>query len=100
MKPVLYIANVDEEGFENNPLLDVVTRIAAQDGAEVVAICNKLEAEIAELAEDEKADPDGEGGGTIGVAASLVARGRVLLGLVEIELLESEEDRERRVGHL
>ena len=56
MKPVLYIANVDEEGFENNPLLDVVTRIAAQDGAEVVAICNKLEAEIAELAEDEKAE--------------------------------------------
>ena len=52
MKPVLYIANVDEEGFENNVLLDTVMQIAATEGAEVVAICNKLEAEIAEL-EDE-----------------------------------------------
>ena len=51
---VLYIANVDEEGFENNPYLDAVTEIAEADGSELVAICNKLEAEIAELEEDEK----------------------------------------------
>ena len=56
MKPVLYIANVDEEGFENNPLLDTVMQIAATEGAEVVAICNKLEAEIAELEDEEKAE--------------------------------------------
>jgi len=56
MKPVLYIANVDEEGFENNPLLDTVMQIAAMEGAEVVAICNKLEAEIAELEDAEKAE--------------------------------------------
>ena len=56
MKPVLYIANVDEEGFENNPLLDTVMQIAATEGAEVVAICNKLEAEIAELEDAEKAE--------------------------------------------
>ena len=56
MKPVLYIANVDEEGFENNPLLDIVMQIAATEGAEVVAICNKLEAEIAELEDAEKAE--------------------------------------------
>ena len=56
MKPVLYIANVDEEGFENNPLLDTVTQIAETEGAEVVAICNKLEAEIAELEDEEKAE--------------------------------------------
>ena len=54
VKPVMYIANVDEEGFENNPYLDTVTKIAEEEGAVVVAICNKLEAEIAELEDDEK----------------------------------------------
>jgi len=55
-KPVMYIANVDEEGFENNPHLDKVIEIAESEGAQVVAICNKLEAEIAELEDDEKAE--------------------------------------------
>lgn len=54
IKPTLYIANVDEEGFENNPHLDLVREIAASEGAEVVVVCNKLEAEIAELEDDEK----------------------------------------------
>lgn len=54
IKPVVYIANVDEEGFENNPHLDAVRAIAEAEGAEVVAICNKLEAEIAELEDEEK----------------------------------------------
>ena len=48
-KPVMYIANVSEEGFENNPHLDVVKAIAAEEGAIVVPVCNKIEAEIAEL---------------------------------------------------
>ncbi len=56
MKPVLYIANVDEDGFENNPHLDAVQEIVQREGAELVAICNKLEAEIAELADEEKAE--------------------------------------------
>ncbi len=56
IKPTMYIANVAEDGFENNPLLDQVREIAAAEGAEVVPICNKLEAEIAELDEDEKAE--------------------------------------------
>jgi len=43
LKPTLYIANVDEEGFENNPYLDQVKEIAANENAEVVVICNKLE---------------------------------------------------------
>lgn len=55
-KPVMYIANVDEEGFENNPHLDTVIGIAEAEGAQVVAICNKLEAEIAELEDEEKAE--------------------------------------------
>lgn len=53
-KPVLYIANVDENGFEDNPHVDAVRSVAASEGAEMVVICNKLEAEIAELADGEK----------------------------------------------
>jgi len=53
-KPTLYIANVAEDGFENNPHLDLVKQRADEEGAEIVIICNKLESEIAELEEDEK----------------------------------------------
>lgn len=56
IKPTLYIANVDENGFENNAHLDRVRAIAAEENAEVVVICNKLEAEIAELDDDEKTE--------------------------------------------
>ena len=56
VKPTMYIANVDENGFENNPHLDVVREIATAEGAEVVVVCNKLESEIAELQADEKAE--------------------------------------------
>lgn len=56
VKPTVYIANVDEDGFENNPYLDKVQEIAADEGAGVVPICNKIEAEIAELEDDEKTD--------------------------------------------
>ena len=54
IKPTMYIANVDEDGFEDNAHLETVRKLAAEEGAEVVAICNKLEAEIAELDEEEK----------------------------------------------
>lgn len=53
-KPVLYIANVNENGFKNNPLLERVEKLAAEENAPVVAICAQLEAEIAELKDDEK----------------------------------------------
>lgn len=56
IKPTMYIANVDEEGFENNPFLDVVNAIAEQESAVVVVICNKLESEIAELDDDERVE--------------------------------------------
>ncbi|NNC77700.1 MAG: redox-regulated ATPase YchF [Woeseiaceae bacterium] len=55
-KPVMYVANVDEGGFANNPHLDAVTKYAAKDGAEVVAICAAIEAEIALLDDDDKKD--------------------------------------------
>ena len=56
LKPVMYIANVDEDGFEDNPHLDSVRELAESEGAEIVAVCAKLEAEIAELEDDEKAE--------------------------------------------
>ncbi|MGM8849300.1 redox-regulated ATPase YchF [Salinicola halophyticus] len=55
LKPTMYIANVNEDGFENNPHLDTVREIAAQENAVVVPVCNKLEAEIAELEDEERA---------------------------------------------
>ncbi|NRP28311.1 MULTISPECIES: redox-regulated ATPase YchF [unclassified Marinobacterium] len=53
-KPTMYIANVSEEGFDDNPHLDAVREFAANENAEVVAICNKLESEISELEDDER----------------------------------------------
>ena len=53
-KPVLYVANVKEGGFEHNPYLDAVTAHAAAEKAEVVAVCAAIEAEIADLQDDEK----------------------------------------------
>jgi len=53
-KPVLYVANVKDDGFENNPHLDAVRAHAAAEKADVVAICAAMEAEIADLADDEK----------------------------------------------
>ncbi len=55
-KPVMYIANVDESGFENNPLLDALKAFASEDNASVVVVCAAIESEIAELAADEKQD--------------------------------------------
>ncbi|HET6724660.1 MAG TPA: redox-regulated ATPase YchF [Gammaproteobacteria bacterium] len=56
LKPVLYIANVGDGGFTGNPLLERVTRRAAEEGAEVVAVCAAIEAEIAQLDEADKAE--------------------------------------------
>lgn len=53
-KPTMYIANVSEEGFENNPLLNQVKEMAKSENAVVVVVCASMEAEIAELDEDEK----------------------------------------------
>lgn len=54
IKPTMYIANVSEDGFEDNPLLDQVRSIAAQDHAVVVVVCAAIEAEISELDEQDK----------------------------------------------
>ena len=56
VKPMMYIANVNEDGFENNPMLDAVRVLAEKQGAVVVAICASLEEEIAQLDDEDKAD--------------------------------------------
>lgn len=48
-KPVLYAANVDEQGFDNNPLLERVREFAAREGAPVVVVCAALEAEMVDM---------------------------------------------------
>jgi len=53
-KPAIYVANVDEQGFKDNPLLDRVREFAASEGAPVVPICAKLEAEIAGMDEADR----------------------------------------------
>ena len=53
VKPTMYIANVAEDGFENNPFLDLVREIAANENAVVVPVCNKIEQEISELDDPE-----------------------------------------------
>ena len=55
-KPVLYIANVAEDGFHDNPLLDQVREIARQESAEVVPVCAAIEAELVELEEADRAE--------------------------------------------
>jgi ribosome-binding ATPase len=55
MKPTMFVANVDEHGFTNNPLLEAVRAVAARESAPVVAVCAKIEAEIADLPDEDKA---------------------------------------------
>ena len=55
-KPTLYVANVAEGGFENNPLLQEVEAVARDEGSEVVVISNKIESELASLADEEKVE--------------------------------------------
>jgi hypothetical protein len=53
-KPAMFVGNVDESGFENNPHLDKLREYAAKQGAPVVVICAKLESEMADMSEDDK----------------------------------------------
>jgi ribosome-binding ATPase len=55
LKPLMYIANVKEDGFENNPHLDAVRARAAKEGAEVVPVCAAIEEELAQLDDADKA---------------------------------------------
>jgi GTP-binding protein YchF len=81
MKPTMYVANVDEHGFHDNPLLDRVVAFAKAEGAPVVPVCAKLEAEIADLeGEDRQAFLDDLGLAEPGLDRVIHA-GYKLLGL-------------------
>lgn len=54
LKPVMYVANVAEDGFENNPLLEKVRERAIQEGAQVVPVCASIEEELSQLEDDER----------------------------------------------
>jgi len=81
MKPTLYVANVAENGFRDNPLLAAVEAHAATEGAPVVAICAAIEAQIADLSDEDKkvflADMDMDEPGL----ARVIRAGYALLGL-------------------
>jgi GTP-binding protein YchF len=53
-KPVMYVANVDESGFADNPKLDALRKLAEAEGSEVVPVCAAIEAEISELEADDR----------------------------------------------
>lgn len=53
-KPVMYIANVSEEGFNDNPLLERVRELARTEGAEVVPVCAAIEAELSQLDDEDR----------------------------------------------
>ncbi|QIL83412.1 redox-regulated ATPase YchF [Diaphorobacter sp. HDW4A] len=53
-KPAMFVGNVSEDGFENNPLLDQLKAYAAAQGAPVVAICAKIEAEMSEMGDEDR----------------------------------------------
>jgi len=54
IKPLMFIANVNEDGFENNPYLDTVREIAVREGAVVVPVCAEMESELSQLEDDER----------------------------------------------
>mgnify|MGYP000048520431 CR=1 FL=1 len=81
IKPTMYIANVNDDGFENNPLLDKVREFAAEEGAPVVPVCAAIEAEIAELEEAEMVDFLGEMGLEEPGLNRVIRAGFELLGL-------------------
>ena len=80
-KPVMYIANIDEKGFENNPHLDAVREYASNEGAQVVAICAAIEAEIALLDDEDKSEFLADLGFDEPGVNRVIRSGYVLLGL-------------------
>jgi ribosome-binding ATPase YchF (GTP1/OBG family) len=77
----MYVANVAEDGFENNPHLDAVVEHAAKEGATVVAICAAIEAEIAILEDADKAEFLADLGFTEPGLDRVIRGGYALLGL-------------------
>ena len=80
-KPVLYVANVNEDGFDNNAHLTTLTNYASKERSQVVSVCADIEAEIAELEEEDKQGFLDEMGQTESGLDRLIKAGYKLLGL-------------------
>jgi len=80
-KPTMYIANVDENGFENNPHLEAVRKYAEQENAPVVPVCAAIESEMIELDEEEKKEFLDEMGLDEPGLNRVIRAGHTLLGL-------------------
>jgi ribosome-binding ATPase len=80
-KPAMFVGNVAEDGFENNPFLDRLNQYAAKQNAPVVAICAKTEAELADMSDDDKTMFLAEMGQTEPGLARLIRAAFKLLGL-------------------
>jgi GTP-binding protein YchF len=81
IKPLMYVANVAEDGFENNPQLEQVRALAVQEGAQVVPVCAAIEAEISQLEEADRAEFLKELGLTEPGLNRVIRAGYALLGL-------------------
>lgn len=81
IKPAMYVANVAEDGFENNPHLDKLKALAEAEGAPVVALCAAIESEIADLDDADKAEFLAEMGLEEPGLNRLIRTGYSLLGL-------------------
>ncbi|MDE0452964.1 MAG: redox-regulated ATPase YchF [Gammaproteobacteria bacterium] len=92
-KPVMYIANVAEDGLRDNPLLATVEGIAGSHGAPCIPICAKIEAEIAELEVDERMDFLRDLGLETPGLDRVIQAGHRLLGLHDFFTHNSEEAR-------
>ena len=80
-KPAMFVGNVSEDGFENNPYLDRLQEYAASQSAPVVAICAKMEAEMAEMSDEDRDMFLAEMGQTEPGLNRLIRAGFKLLGL-------------------
>ena len=80
-KPVLYVANVNENDFSENPYFSQLEDFASKENSQVVAVCAEIEAEIAEMAEEDKQVFLEEMGQTESGLDRLITAGYLLLGL-------------------
>ena len=92
-KPVMYVANVAEDGLRNNPLVAPVESLADRESAVCISICTKIEAEIAELEADERTDFLRDLGLDTPCLDRVIQAGHRLLGLHDYFTHNSEEAR-------
>ena len=84
LKPTMYIANVADDGFQDNPYLEAVHQLAREEGSEVVPVCAAIEAEIAELEDEERQEFLADMGLDEPGLNRVVRAGSKLLGLEEV----------------